>query len=129
MPIEYDYDPNTNIIHAYPYADLSVADIKQYLDDIIHDDSIADWPIGVVYFDKVDNFQFSSKDAINITTPVSNLREKKHIKATIFVGKSDLHFGIARMMQILHELNDPNYKTYAVRTDEELHNAIRDILG
>ena len=127
MPIKYDYDSSTNTINAYPYAELTIADIKQYLNEIAHDDSITDWPICVVHFDKVDNFLFSTIEASNITAPVSNLREKLNIKATIFVGKSDLHYGIARMMQILHEINDPEYKTYTVRSDEELHLVIKEI--
>lgn len=53
----------------------------------------------------------------------------KGVQATVLVGKRDLHYGNARMLQNMYETIDPNYPSFVVRNDDELHRAIRDLLG
>ena len=129
MPVKYEYDVVANIVHAYPYAALSIPEIREFFDEYARDDSIATGSIEVVHFYNVVDFLFSSVEAEGIISALARLREAKNLQATIFVGKRELHYGISRMLQILYDLDDPGYKTIAVRSDEELCNAIHEISG
>jgi len=128
MPMKYNYDAEANIIHAHPYAEVTLSEVIAYTDDLIHNSAIADRSIEVVHLDKVDNFRFSSEEAYGLPPKLTELFNEKSIQATILVGKQDLQYGTARMLQTLYELQDPNYPSFVVRNDEELHHVIHDIL-
>ena len=84
MPVKYDYDANANIIHAHPYAELSVPEILGYFDDLFCNSAIANRSIEVVHFDKVDNFEFSAQE-IGAGPPVfKRLIDEKGLQATVF---------------------------------------------
>ena len=129
MPMEYNYDADANIIHTHPYAEVSLSEVIAYIDDLKHNSAIADRSIEVVHLDKVDNFIFSSEEASGLPPKLYELFNEKSIQATVLVGKRDLHYGTARMLKTIYELQDPNYPSFVVRNDEELHRVIRDILG
>jgi len=129
MPMEYNYDADANIIHAHPYADISLPEVLAYFNDLIHNSAIADRSIEVVHLEKVDNFLFSSEEAYGLPPKLYELFNEKSIQATILVGKQDLHYGIARMLKTMYELQDPNYPSFVVRNDEELNRTVHDILS
>jgi hypothetical protein len=128
-PEDYKYDANTKIVHAYSYAEISVKKIHGFFDKLIHDDAVADKSIEVVHFDRVDNFLFSSDEASGVLASLTCLIDEKDLQATVFVGKGDLRYGIAHMLQIMYEMHDPNYTTFVVRNDKELHRAIYKVAG
>ena len=127
MPVEYDYDANTNIIHAYPYAELSITEIQGFFNDLIRDDAIADQSIEVVHFDRVDNFLFSYDKADGIISLLTHLRNEKGLQATVFVCKNDLQYGVARMLQTLYTIHDSKYMTFVLRNDKELPRILHSI--
>ncbi len=129
MPIKYNYDAGANIIHSHPYAELTLSEVIAYIDDLIQNSAISDGSIEVVHFDKVDNFLFSSEEASGLPPKLYELFNEKSIQATILVGKRDLHYGTARMLKTMYELQDPKYPSFVVRNDEELHRVIHDISG
>jgi len=127
MPVKYNYDSKAKTVHAYPYAELSISEILGYFADLMQENDIAAQSIEVVHFDRVEKFLFSFEEAEEITTRLTQLRNENELLGTILVGKRDYHYGIARMMQTLIEINDPDYMTFVVRSDKELQNAIHDI--
>ena len=129
MPVDYQYDPKANIVHALPYAELSIAEIRGFFEALIQDDAVAFGSIEVVHFEKVDDFMFTSVEAQGIISALDLLRDEKGLRATVFVGERDLHFGVSRMLQILYELHDPVYPTSVVRREEELRSTIDDLSG
>ena len=129
MPMEYNYDADANIIHAHPYAEVSIPEVVAYFDDLIHNSAILNRSIEIVHLDKVDNFLFSSEEAERLPPKLYQLINEKDMQATIIVGKRDLHYGTARMLQTLYEIQDPDYPSFVVRNNEELHRAIHDILA
>ena len=55
------------------------------------------------------------------------LKKKKNIIATVLIGKTDLQFGLARMMEILLEIGIKKHAIYTVRNDEEANEIIKKI--
>jgi len=129
MPMKYNYDADANIIHTHPYLEVTLSEVIAYIDDLIHNSAITDRSIEVVHLDKVDNFIFSSEEAYGLPPKLYELFNEKSIQATVLVGKRDFHYGSARMLQTMYELQDPNYPSFVVRNDEELHRVIHDILS
>jgi hypothetical protein len=50
------------------------------------------------------------------------------LKRTILIGKSDIHFGIARMLQIIFEMNELKGVVFAVRSETEASKLIQEIV-
>ena len=95
MPVDYQYDPKANIVHALPYAELSIAEIRGFFEALIQDDAVAFGSIEVVHFEKVDDFMFTSVEAQGIIsaldrgcvkTQISNLRVAKCGQITREIG-------------------------------------------
>ena len=124
MPVTYDYDPKLNILHARPYGDLTIEDIANYFTEVSKDTVIKPGVIEVVHFDTVENFPFSSNDALSIPGRYEDLKERKNIRYTIFVGRDDIHYGVGRMFQNLLEVDDQKYDVFVVRTEEEADDLI-----
>ena len=97
MPIEYDYDQSLNMVHAHPFGNVSTTEIVTYFRDIASDDRSSNGFLEVVHFEKVEDFTFSSDQAANIAMAFNEIREKKGVSSTVFIGTSDMHYGIGRM--------------------------------
>ena len=127
MPVEYTYDRDANIIHAHPYGELTLPEIRAFFNDLIHDDGIRTQSLEVVHFERVAGFIFAWNEAVENIGMVDRLREKKAVKATIFVATDSTQYGISRMLQTLYDIHDAEYPTRVVASDEELEGAIRDM--
>ena len=125
MPTKYEYDPYLNIINVFPYGELSPLDIVAYFEEIINDDQIKNGCIEVVHFHNIDNFLFSSNEASEIADLYVEVKERKNVVATILIGKTDLQFGLARMMELLLEMGIEEHAIYTVRSDEEADKVIK----
>lgn len=129
MPIIYDYDSTTNTIHNRPYNTLSILEIGNYFNEVTNNDQIKSGIIEVVHFENVEEFLFSSSDALVIRKMYSEFKDKMKLKRTIIIGKSDMHFGIARMLQIIFEMNDVQGTVFAVRDEKEANKLINETIG
>ena len=128
MPVKYVYDSVLNVIHAHPYDTLSIREIGNYFNDIKNDREIRKGIIEVVHFNKVDEFLFSSSEALIIPKIYGEFKEGMKIKRTILIGESDIHFGIARMLQIIFEMNDIQGIVFTVRSEIEANKLIQEII-
>ena len=128
MPVKYEYDSALNVIHAHPYDTLSIREIGNYFNDIKNDRQIRKGIIEVVHFNKVDEFLFSSSEALIIPKMYGEFKEGLKLKRTVLIGESDIHFGIARMLQIIFEMNDIQGVVFAVRSEIEANELIQEII-
>lgn len=127
MAIKYEYSPSSNIVHVCPHGEHSLKDVLNLFKDLINDVEIKHSFINVVDLENVERFLFDSREGEHIAQKSNGLKAKKKIRATVFIGKRDLAFGIARMMQIFHEINDPTYDVYVARSREEANGIIKGI--
>ncbi len=65
-PIEYEYDQRLNILHVHPFGNISNMDITNYFKDVAVDDQISNGFNEVVYFERVEEFIFSSDQVGNM---------------------------------------------------------------
>ena len=129
MPIKYEYDQKLNIVHTNPYGEVSVSEIDTYFKKLSSDPQIADGFVEVVHFEKVDKFIFSSDQATSIARIFGELKVQKGVSSTIFIGATDLHYGIGRLFQTLMELSSLDHVVYVIRNAEEAGRAFKDIIG
>lgn len=125
MPIEYDYDQDLNIVHSHPFGNISTNDIVTYFNDIAGDDRISNGFIEIVHFEKVEDFTFSSDQVANIAMAFNEIREKKEVSSTVFIGTSDMHYGIGRMFQAFIDFHCPGHVVHVVRNEEEARKVIK----
>ena len=119
MPIRYEYDRGINIVNTYPYGELRTSEIADYFKEMVKDDEITIGFIELVNFRDVENFRFSYNEAESILKAYNALNDVKNVRATIFIGERDLHYGMARMLQTLHEINNSGDNMFVVRTEAE----------
>ena len=124
MPIEYDYDEKSNILHGHPFGSVSTTDIVTYFKRVASDERISNGFIEIVHFEKVEDFIFSSEQAANIAMAYNEIREKKGISSTVFIGTSDMHYGIGRMFQAFIDFHCPGHDVHVVHNEEEALKAI-----
>ena len=129
MPIRYDYDQGQNIVNTYPYGELKTLEIADYFKEMIKDDEIRIGFIELVNFENVENFRFSYDEAENILKAYNALNDEKKVKATVFIAERDMHYGMSRMLQTLHEINNSGDNMFVVRTEEEAKQVIAEILS
>ena len=127
MPLKYKYDQDQNIVNTYPYGELSILKIASYFEEMIKDDEIRFGFIEVVNFKNVENFSFSYNEAESILKAYNALNDEKNVRATIFIAEKDMHYGMARMLQTLHEINNSGDNMFVVRTEEEAKKLIAEI--
>ena len=128
MPVSYEYDSALNIIHVRPYDTLSIREIGSYFDNVINERKIKQGIIEVVHFKNVDEFLFSSSEALIIPKIYSEFKDRMNLKRTIIIGESDIHFGIARMLQTIFEMNEIQGVVFAVRSEKEADKLIQEII-
>ncbi|MCK9295717.1 MAG: hypothetical protein M0P70_11605 [Desulfobulbaceae bacterium] len=124
MPITYAYDPCSNVLHSYHSGVQTVSEICGHFEKIAADASIRQGYIEVVHCADDVEFDFNSRTARLIPIRFSELKAKKRIRAAIFIGATQLQYGIARMMKNLHEVYDPTDDIRVVRSEEEAQREI-----
>ncbi|MCP4164002.1 MAG: hypothetical protein GY760_28395 [Deltaproteobacteria bacterium] len=123
MPFKYDYEPVSKTINIRMFGETTVPEILKYCrvgDGVVPE-------IIVVHLEKVDNFLFNSDEASIIPVYYKNFKERKNIKGTVLVASSDLHFGVARMFQILFEINNED-DIFIVNSENEAINLVKEEL-
>jgi len=127
MPIIYEYESTLNIIHTRPYGVLSLLEIGNYFNKVAKDPEINTELIEIVNFEKVEDFLFSSSEALIIPEMYRKFKDKTKLKGTIFIAESDIHFGISRMLQNILEMNDLHDGVFVVRDEEGANLLIKEI--
>ena len=79
MPITYEYDPRSNILHAYHFGRQTVSDVCDYFKKITHDPTIKEGFFEVVHWADDVEFDFNSHAARLIPIRFSEMKNKKHI--------------------------------------------------
>ena len=129
MTIEYDYDPSLNVVHSQPSGNVSTSEISAYFLSVVSDDRISSDFLEVVHFGEVENFTFSSDQAEGVAIAFNKVKEKVGVRASIFIGKSDMQYGIGRMFQTFLNIYAPDHVVHVVRSEDEAEEAISGIIG
>ena len=124
MPIEYTVSLDGLRIEAFPKDLLDIHQTVEYFDSLQNDNQIKPGAIEIVYFTHVTDFKISYIEAEKITKRYQGPKSKQMIDATIFVCKTDLAYGIGRMLKTFHEIMNPKHKVVVVRSVTEINNAI-----
>lgn len=127
MPVPYTYDRIRNTVDCRPFGAVVISEVAGFFDAVMADAEIVDGWIEVVYIEGVDDFRFSSSEAHTIPEKIRQLRDRKGLRGTVIIADSQLHFGMARMIQTLHELADDNYPTRVIRSEEELDGLLGEL--
>ena len=118
MPIEYEYEPNLNIVNCRPCGDVSLLEICDYFKEL-ENNEIRIGFVEIVRFENIENFLFSSSEAQRIVQLYAKLKQKKNIKATVLVGDTNLQYEIARMFKSLHDIKIPESYLFIARNEKE----------
>jgi hypothetical protein len=129
MPVPYTYDSIRNTVDCRPFGVVVISEVVAFFDAVLADDDVREGAIEVVSIGGVDDFQFSSVEARVIPGKILELRQRKGLHATVIIAEGDLHFGIARMIQILHELADEDYPARVIRREAQLENMLSELSG
>jgi hypothetical protein len=128
MPITYEYNPSSNILHSYHSGRQTVSRICDFFLQVISDPTVKNGFIEVVHFADDIEFDLTGHTARKIPIYYSEMKNNKNLKATIFIAATQLQYGIARMMINLHGVFDPTHDVRVVRTPEETQREINSII-
>ena len=103
MPISYQYDSTTRILHVLPNGVVTIADIAAYADAALADKEVASGYVEVVYFDKVTEFAISYEASTALRDIFLRCIDKKSYIGSVLIGASNYHYGMARMFEMLAE--------------------------
>ena len=126
VTVNYQYDNKSKVIHVHPSECLSLKDIQKYFHKILADDTIEPGFIEVVHFDEVKDFSYSSDEALLVSVLVRELVDKKQNKGAVFVVKTELQYGMARMLSIMAE---DFFSISIVHAEDEVQIEIDKLLG
>ena len=126
MTVEYQYDSKSKVIHVHPSECLSLKDIQEYFYKVLADDTIEPGFVEVVHFDEIKDFSYSSDEALLVSDLVRELVDKKQSKGAVFFVKTELQYGMARMLSIMAE---DFFYISIVRTENEVQTEIDKLLG
>ena len=126
MTVEFLYDKESKVIHVHPGECLSLNSMKEYFHKILADKNIDTGFVEVIHFDEVKEFNYSSNEVFLINDLITELVDKKDDKGAVIVAKSDLQYGMARMLSII--LEDYFYVSI-VRSENEVQLEIDKLYG
>ena len=127
MSIEYNVSQNGIRIETFPEGVLDIQKTIDYFERLKIDNRIKRGAIEIVNFNKVTDFKISYLESEQTTKSYQSPKELQMINATIFLCKTDLAYGIGRMLQTFHEITNPNHKVVVARSESELENIIEKV--
>ena len=127
MPMNYKYNSELNIVDVFPEGEITIPEIEEYYREILNNDEISKGYVEVVYLDNVTKFHYTSVSFRAVLSSFNELFDKKQVEAIVCIAKSDLHYGIGRMMQIIFGMEIPEFKTFVVRSEKEAQEIIDNI--
>jgi len=119
MPITYCFDQERGLILTRVTGELSITLTEDYFANLQRDGNCPEDAIEVVDFSGVTDFALKYGEISRITRRYQGLKSTRRIRATIFNCTSDLSYGVARMLQTLHELANDKHTVIVTRSQEE----------
>lgn len=127
MAIEYNVSQDGLKIETFPKGSLDIKETVDYFDKITNDKRIRQGAIEIVYFEHVTDFKISNVESRLITQRYQKAKATQLISATIFVCETILAYGIGRMLQVYHEMTNPQHKVIIVRSKNDIDKAIQEV--
>jgi len=129
MPITYSFDQERGLVLTKVTGKLSIAITEDYFACLQQDTECPKKAIEIVDFSDVTDFAIHYGEMKKITETYQNTKSVKDIRATVFNCTSDLSFGIARMLQTLHEITNEKHTVTITKSKEELDKCIEELLS
>jgi hypothetical protein len=126
LKLNYKVSADGLKIETFPKGILDVETTIEYFDRLSNDTRISENAVEVVYFNHVNIFLFSNQESQHIVKRFQKPKINKKLNATIFVCETELEFGIGRMLQAYHEIENPNHKVFVVRSITEVKSTIKN---
>jgi uncharacterized protein YyaL (SSP411 family) len=127
MPITYSFDQERRLILTRVTGGLTIALTEDYFARLQQDNDCPEDAIEIVDFSGVADFAIHYGEMSTITQRYQNTKSTRDIRATIFNCTSDLSYGIARMLQTLHEIANEKHEVIITRSQEELAKCIEKL--
>lgn len=116
LTVKYQYDEKSKVVYVRPGDCISLSSITDYFGELLSDESVRPGFVEIVYFDEVRDFNFSSNEAFSVDGLIADFVNQKQYKGIVFVAKSDLQYGMARMFGSIVEEHLP---VSVVRSEDE----------
>ncbi len=81
----------------------------------------------ITQFEEALTITISYEDMRFITQVYQIAKSEKSISGTIFLAKTDIAYGIARMLHTLHQIANEHHTVKIVRSEEELNETIEQL--
>lgn len=127
MPITYSFDKERGLVLTKVTGELSIAITLDYFAQLQQDEDCPEKAIEIVDFSGVTDFAIQYGEMRQITLTFQDAKSSRDIRATIFNCSSDLSYGIARMLQALHEIANEKHTVIITRSREELDKCIDEL--
>ena len=127
MPITYSIDQERRLILTRVAGGLSIALTEDYFTRLQQDNDCPEEAIEIVDFSGVTDFALGYGEISTITQRYQNTKSTRDIRGTIFNCTSDLSYGIARMLQTLHDIANEKHEVIITRSQEELAKCIEKL--
>lgn len=127
MPIHYRIDKEQGLVHTEVLGELTINETIEYFNRLQQDENIPNDAIEIVDFDQVTDFKILFSDMKVITQSYQSAKSGKNILATIFVATTQVAYGIARMLQTLHLIENEHHIVQIVRSEKELEAKIKNV--
>ena len=127
MPITYSFDQDRGLILTRVTDELSIAITEDYFTRLQQDEDCPENAIEIVDFSGVTDFAIHYGEMNKITNRYQSTKSTKGIRATVFNCTSELSYGIARMLQTLHELANEKHVVIITRSQENLTRCIEEL--
>ena len=125
MKIEYKVSQDGLRIETFPKGVLDIKETIDYFGMLKNDKKIKQGAIEIVYFDYVTDFEISYLESKEIVKSYQKPKAVQIINKTIFVCRTDFAYGMGRMLQTLHNIENSGHKVEVVMSESELENAIK----
>ena len=127
MPITYTIDQERQLILTKVSGDLTIGRTIEYFDRLQQDSDCPHEAIEIVDFTEVTDFSIQYGDMQFITQGYQGAKATRKILATIFNCPSTLSYGIGRMLQALHEIENENHLVMITRCEEEMIECVENL--
>ena len=129
MPIGYEYDPATQLVHTAVVSELSLPELVDHLRSIHNDDRIGANAVEIVSLEDIREFSVRAADVRGIESEIREFIDESDVIGTVFLGGRPLQFGVANMLSGMLMVLFPDYPTPVVRSSEEALEAVDIIRG
>ena len=129
MPIGYEYDAETQLVHTKVGSELSLTELVDYLRALNNDDRIASNAVEIVLLQDIRDFSVRAADIQEIESELRENVVESGALGTIFVGDEPLQVGVANMLSGMLTALFPDYPAPVVRNMEEALEQVEAIRG